>query len=40
MTPKVLWEIVKQTAKAAGIEKLAPHDLRQRVGDCVMPRTT
>ena len=28
MTPKVLWEIVKQTPKAAGIEKLAPHDLR------------
>ena len=27
MTPKVLWEIVKQAAKAAGIEKLAPHDL-------------
>lgn len=24
MTPKVLWEIVRQAAKAAGIEKLAP----------------
>ncbi len=29
MTPKVLWEIVRQAAKAAGIEKLAPHDLRR-----------
>lgn len=26
MTPKVLWEIVKKAAGAAGIEKLAPHD--------------
>jgi len=29
MTPKVLWEIVKKAAEAAGIEKLAPHDLRR-----------
>jgi hypothetical protein len=29
MTPKVLWEIVKKAAQAAGIEKLAPHDLRR-----------
>jgi integrase len=29
MTPKVLWEIVKRAAEAAGIEKLAPHDLRR-----------
>jgi integrase len=29
MTPKVLWEIVKRAAGAAGIEKLAPHDLRR-----------
>lgn len=28
MTPKVLWEIVKRAAEAAGIDKLAPHDLR------------
>jgi integrase len=27
MTPKVLWEIVKRAAEAAGIDKLAPHDL-------------
>lgn len=29
MTPKVVWEIVKQAAKAAGIQKLAPLDLRR-----------
>jgi integrase len=29
MTPKVIWEIVKRAAQAAGIEKLAPHDLRR-----------
>jgi integrase len=29
MTPKVIWEIVKQAVKAAGIEKLGPHDLRR-----------
>jgi len=29
MTPKVLWEIVRQAASRAGIEKLAPHDLRR-----------
>jgi len=29
MTPKVLWEIVKRAAAAAGIDKLAPHDLRR-----------
>ncbi len=28
MTPKVLWEIVKDAAARAGIERLAPHDLR------------
>jgi integrase len=27
MTPKVLWEIVREAASRAGIEKLAPHDL-------------
>jgi hypothetical protein len=27
MTPKVIWEVVKQATQAAGIEKLAPHDL-------------
>jgi integrase len=29
MTPKVIWEIVKQAAQAAGIDQLAPHDLRR-----------
>jgi integrase len=29
MTAKVLWEIVKEGATRAGIEKLAPHDLRR-----------
>ncbi len=29
MTPKVLWEIVKDAAARAGIERLAPHDLRR-----------
>ena len=29
MTPKVLWEVVRKAAARAGIEKLAPHDLRR-----------
>jgi integrase len=29
MTPKVIWEVVKEAAGRAGIEKLAPHDLRR-----------
>jgi integrase len=29
MTPKVLWEVVRAAAHRAGIEKLAPHDLRR-----------
>jgi integrase len=29
MTSKVLWEVVKGAATRAGIEKLAPHDLRR-----------
>lgn len=29
MTPKVLWEMVKDAAVRSGIEKLAPHDLRR-----------
>jgi integrase len=29
MTPKVVWEIVKDAARRAGIDKLAPHDLRR-----------
>jgi integrase len=29
MTPKVIWEVVKAAALKAGIERLAPHDLRR-----------
>ena len=29
MTAKVVWEVVKTAAARAGIEKLAPHDLRR-----------
>lgn len=29
MTPKVIWEIVKQAAQASGILKLPRHDLRR-----------
>jgi hypothetical protein len=29
MTAKVIWDVVKAAAKHAGIEKLAPHDLRR-----------
>ena len=29
MTPKVIWEIVKTADARAGIDKLAPHDLRR-----------
>lgn len=29
MTEKVLWEVVREAAGRAGIEKLAPHDLRR-----------
>src|ERR1700751_5332139 len=37
MTPKVLWEIVKRAAEAAGIEKLAPHELRRYPESRTMP---
>jgi integrase len=29
MSPKVLWDLVRSAAVRAGIEKLAPHDLRR-----------
>lgn len=29
MTPTVLWEVVREAASRASIEKLAPHDLRR-----------
>jgi integrase len=28
MSPKVLWDVVRAAAARAGIDKLAPHDLR------------
>jgi integrase len=31
ITPKAIWHVVKAAAKRAGINKLAPHDLR---GSC------
>lgn len=37
MTPKVLWEVVKAAAGRAGIEKLAPHDLRRYAERLTMP---
>ena len=37
MTPKVLWEVVKEAASRAGIEKLAPHDLRRYAESRTMP---
>lgn len=29
MTPKVIWEVVREAAQRAGIDKLSPHDLRR-----------
>jgi len=29
MSPKVLWDVIRAAAAHAGIEKLAPHDLRR-----------
>ena len=29
MSPKVLWDVVRTAATRAGIDKLAPHDLRR-----------
>jgi site-specific recombinase XerD len=29
MSPKVLWDVVRAAAADAGIDKLAPHDLRR-----------
>jgi integrase len=29
MTAKVLWDVVRRAAAGAGIERLAPHDLRR-----------
>jgi integrase len=40
MTAKVLWEIVREAASRAGIEKLAPHDLRRYAESRIMPSST
>jgi hypothetical protein len=29
MSPKVLWDVVRTAAARAGIDKLAPHDVRR-----------
>jgi integrase len=29
MSPKVLWDVVRAAAARAGVDKLAPHDLRR-----------
>ena len=29
MSPKVLWDVVRAAARCAGIDRLAPHDLRR-----------
>jgi integrase len=38
MSPKVLWDVVRAAAARAGIDKLAPHDLRARARDSVIWR--
>jgi integrase len=38
MTPKVLWEIVREAASRAGIEKFAPHDLNAHLREALSPR--
>ena len=37
MTAKVLWDVVRRAAADAGIDKLAPHDLRRHAGWRLMP---
>jgi hypothetical protein len=37
MSPKVLWDVVRAAAARAGIDKLAPHDLRRHAGWRFMP---
>jgi site-specific recombinase XerD len=40
MTEKAVWHIVKESAKAVGIAKLAPHDLRSYAESRIMPNRT
>jgi len=37
MTEKVVWHVVREYAKKAGIDKLAPHDLRRYAACRIMP---
>ena len=37
LTERVVWHVVKDCAKQAGIEKLAPHDLRRYAESRIMP---
>ena len=37
MTEKSVWHIVKESAKAVGLDKLAPHDLRRYAESRIMP---
>jgi len=37
ITPKAIWRIVKAAAGQAGIQNLAPHDLRRYAASWTMP---
>jgi integrase len=37
ITPKAIWHVVKEAAKRADIENLAPHDLRRYTESRIMP---
>jgi site-specific recombinase XerD len=37
LSEKVVWHVVRQYARKAGIEKLAPHDLRRYAESPIMP---
>jgi integrase len=37
VTPNVVWDVVKRCAKSAGIDHLAPHDLRRYAEFRIMP---
>ena len=37
MSPKVLWDVVRTAAARAGIDKLAPHDLRRTCAPSLPP---
>ena len=37
ITEKVVWHIVKYSAKRAGIQQLAPHDCRRYAASRIMP---